>query len=60
MRHRVVDESFQRTTSHHAALFCKMAALLIKLEQITTTTAKAKKAEAGCEKVLYKLCVAAS
>jgi large subunit ribosomal protein L17 len=42
MRHRVGHRKLQRTSSHRAALFRNMAAALIKHEQITTTTAKAK------------------
>ena len=42
MRHRVGGRKLQRTSSHRAALFRNMAAALIKHEQITTTTAKAK------------------
>ena len=42
MRHRVGHRKLQRTTSHRLAMFRNMAAALIKHEQITTTTAKAK------------------
>ena len=42
MRHRVGHRKLQRTSSHRTALFRNMAAALIKHEQITTTTAKAK------------------
>ena len=42
MRHRVGGRKLQRTSSHRAALFRNMSAALIKHEQITTTTAKAK------------------
>jgi len=42
MRHRVAGRKLQRTSAHRAAMFRNMAAALIKHEQITTTTAKAK------------------
>ena len=50
MRHRVGGRKLQRTSSHRAALFRNMAAALIKHEQITTTTAKAKELRPYVEK----------
>ena len=52
MRHRVGGRKLQRTSSHRAALFRNMAAALIKHEQITTTTAKAKELRPYVEKVI--------
>src|SRR5437762_5094985 len=52
MRHRVGHRKIQRTPSHHAALFRNMAAALIKNEQITTTTAKAKELRPYVEKLI--------
>jgi large subunit ribosomal protein L17 len=52
MRHRVGHRKLQRTTSHRAALFRNMAAALIKHEQITTTTAKAKELRPYVEKLV--------
>jgi len=42
MRHRLSGRKLGRTSSHRKALLKNMAAALIKHEQITTTTAKAK------------------
>nr|MDQ3077712.1 50S ribosomal protein L17 [Pseudomonadota bacterium] len=42
----------QRTSSHRSALFRNMAAALIKHEQITTTTAKAKELRPYVEKLV--------
>ena len=42
MRHKVGHRKLQRTSSHRAALLRNMSASLIKHEQITTTTAKAR------------------
>jgi len=52
MRHRVGGRKLQRTSSHRAALFRNMAAALIKHEQITTTTAKAKELRRYVEKLV--------
>ena len=52
MRHRVAHRKLQRTSSHRAALFRNMAAALIKHEQITTTTAKAKELRPYVEKLV--------
>lgn len=52
MRHRVGRRKLQRTSSHRAALFRNMAAALIKHEQITTTTAKAKELRPYVEKLV--------
>lgn len=52
MRHRVGGRKLQRTSAHRAALFRNMAAALIKHEQITTTTAKAKELRPYVEKLI--------
>ena len=52
MRHRVAGRKLQRTTAHRNALFRNMAAALIKHEQITTTTAKAKELRPYVEKLV--------
>src|SRR6476660_4617808 len=52
IRHRVGGRKLQRTSSHRAALFRNMAAALIKHEQITTTTAKAKELRPYIEKLV--------
>jgi large subunit ribosomal protein L17 len=52
MRHKVAGRKLQRTSSHRAALFRNMAAALIKHEQITTTTAKAKELRHYDEKLV--------
>ena len=52
MRHRVGHRKLQRTSAHRAALFRNMAAALIKHEQITTTTAKAKELRPYVEKLI--------
>ena len=52
MRHRVGHRKLQRTSSHRAALFRNMAAALIKHEQITTTTPKAKELRPYVEKLI--------
>ena len=52
MRHRVAGRKLQRTSSHRAARFRNMAAALIKHEQITTTTAKAKELRPYVEKLI--------
>ena len=52
MRHRVGGRKLGRTTSHRQAMFRNMAAALIKHEQITTTTAKAKELRPYVEKLI--------
>ena len=52
MRHRNSGRKLQRTSSHRTALFRNMAAALIKHEQITTTTAKAKELRPYVEKLI--------
>ena len=52
MRHRVGHRKLQRTSSHRAAMFRNMAAALVKHEQITTTTAKAKELRPYVEKLV--------
>ncbi len=52
MRHGNSGRKLQRTSSHRAALFRNMAAALIKHEQITTTTAKAKELRPYVEKLV--------
>jgi large subunit ribosomal protein L17 len=52
MRHRVGHRKLQRTSSHRTAMFRNMAAALIKHEQITTTTAKAKELRPYVEKLI--------
>jgi large subunit ribosomal protein L17 len=52
MRHRIAGRKLQRTSSHRAAMFRNMAAALIKHEQITTTTAKAKELRPYVEKLI--------
>ena len=52
MRHRVGHRKLQRTSSHRAALFRNMSAVLIKHEQITTTLAKAKELRPYVEKLV--------
>ena len=52
MRHRVGHRKLQRTSAHRTALFRNMAAALIKHEQITTTTAKAKELLPYVEKLI--------
>jgi large subunit ribosomal protein L17 len=52
MRHRVGGRKLQRTSSHRAALFRNMAAALIKHEQMTATTAKAKDLRPYVEKLV--------
>ena len=52
MRHRVGHRKLQRTTAHRLAMFRNMAAALIKHEQITTTTAKAKELRPYVEKLI--------
>src|SRR5438045_7955897 len=52
MCHRAGHRKLQRTSSHRAALFRNMAAALIKHEQITATTAKAKELRPYVEKLI--------
>lgn len=52
MRHRVAGRKLQRTSAHRAAMLRNMAAALIKHEQITTTTAKAKELRPYVEKLV--------
>ena len=52
MRHKVGHRKLQRTSSHRAALLRNMAASLIKHEQITTTTAKARELRPYVEKLI--------
>jgi large subunit ribosomal protein L17 len=52
MRHRVAGRKLQRTSSHRTAMFRNMAASLIKHEQITTTTPKAKELRPYVEKLI--------
>src|SRR5437763_17091402 len=52
MRHGVGQCTLQGTSSHRAALCRNMAAALIKHEQITTTTAKAKELRPYVEKLI--------
>lgn len=52
MRHRVGGRKLQRTSAHRTAMFRNMAAALIKHEQITTTTAKAKELRPYVEKLV--------
>jgi large subunit ribosomal protein L17 len=52
MRHRVGGRKLQRNSSHRLAMFRNMAAALIKHEQITTTTPKAKELRPYVEKLI--------
>jgi large subunit ribosomal protein L17 len=52
MRHKVGGRKLQRTSSHRRALLRNMAAALIKHEQITTTTAKARELRPYVEKLI--------
>jgi large subunit ribosomal protein L17 len=52
MRHKVGHRKLQRTSAHRAALLRNMAAALIKHEQITTTTAKARELRPYVEKLI--------
>ena len=52
MRHRNAHRKLQRTSTHRTALFRNMSAALIKHEQITTTTAKAKELRPYIEKLI--------
>jgi large subunit ribosomal protein L17 len=52
MRHKVGHRKLQRTSAHRAALLRNMAAALIKHEQITTTTSKARELRPYAEKLI--------
>jgi len=52
MRHKVGGRKLQRTSSHRRALLRNMSAALIKHEQITTTTAKARELRPYVEKLI--------
>lgn len=52
MRHKLGGRKLQRTSSHRKALLRNMAASLIKHEQITTTTAKARELRPYVEKLI--------
>ena len=52
MRHRHGGRKLQRTSAHRIALLRNMAAALIKHEQITTTTPKARELRPYLEKLI--------
>ena len=52
MRHGNAHRKLNRTAEHRKAMFANMAAALIKHEQITTTTAKAKELRPYVEKLV--------
>ena len=52
MRHKLGGRKLQRKTGHRKALLRNLAAALIKHEQITTTTAKAKELRPYVEKLI--------
>ncbi len=52
MRHGISGRKLQRKSGHRAALLRNMAAALIKHEQITTTTPKAKELRPYVEKLI--------
>ena len=52
MRHKLGQRKLNRTTSHRKALLRNMAAALIKHEQITTTTPKARELRPYVEKLI--------
>lgn len=52
MRHKIGHRKLQRTSSHRKALLRNMSAALIKHEQITTTTAKARELAPYVEKLI--------
>ncbi len=52
MRHKLGGRKLQRTSSHRRALLRNMSAALIKHEQITTTTAKARELRPYLEKLI--------
>jgi len=52
MRHGIAGRKLSRKSQHRTAMFRNMAAALIKHEQITTTTAKAKELRPYVEKLV--------
>ena len=52
MKHGISGRKLQRKSGHRAALLRNMSAALIKHEQITTTTAKAKELRPYIEKLI--------
>lgn len=52
MRHKLGQRKLQRTSQHRAALLRNLSASLIKHEQITTTTAKARELRPYVEKLI--------
>ena len=52
MRHKIGYRKLNRTSSHRLAMLRNMAASLIKHEQITTTTPKAKELRPYVEKLI--------
>ena len=52
MRHLNAGRKLSRTSTHRTAMFANMACALIKHEQITTTTAKAKELRPYVEKLV--------
>ncbi|WP_068072925.1 50S ribosomal protein L17 [Novosphingobium lentum] len=52
MRHKMGQRKLQRTSSHRIAMLRNMAASLIKHEQITTTTPKARELRPYVEKLI--------
>jgi large subunit ribosomal protein L17 len=52
MRHGIHGRKLSRKSQHRTAMFRNMAAALIKHEQITTTTAKAKELRPYVEKLI--------
>lgn len=52
MRHGISGRKLSRKSQHRKALFRNMSAALIKHEQITTTTAKAKELRPYVEKLI--------
>jgi large subunit ribosomal protein L17 len=52
MRHKVGHRKLQRTSAHRIAMLRNMAAALIKHEQITTTTSKARELRPYVEKLI--------
>jgi large subunit ribosomal protein L17 len=52
MRHKVGYRKLQRTSAHRIAMLRNMAASLIKHEQITTTTPKARELRPYLEKLI--------
>jgi ribosomal protein L17 len=52
MRHKVGHRKLQRTSAHRNAMLRNMAASLIKHEQITTTTSKARELAPYVEKLI--------